>query len=190
MAEITVESSDEEELQERVQKKMEVAEKAQKIFEQVIGFGRPDWAIAALYRIGSQYQNFANTIRNSPVPDRLTADQEEIYKGLLEDKASVVEKKAIDAYARALEVAKKESWFNEYSKRAQVELGKLDPKNYRKPSELRAEPDHFNSGFARSEFIEKVKEEDRLRDLGGDTTTTGEDAAEQASESEPQASAD
>jgi tetratricopeptide (TPR) repeat protein len=190
MAEITVESSDEEELQERVQKKMEVAEKAQKIFEQVIGFGRPDWAIAALYRIGSQYQNFANTIRNSPVPDRLTADQEEIYKGLLEDKASVVEKKAIDAYARALEVAKKESWFNEYSKKAQVELGKLDPKNYRKPSELRAEPDHFNSGFARSEFIEKVKEEDRLRDLGGDTTTTGEDAAEQASESEPQASAD
>jgi tetratricopeptide (TPR) repeat protein len=190
MAAITVKASDEEELQELFTEKMKVAEKAQKIFEEVIRFGRPDWAIAALYRIGSQYQNFANTIRNSPVPDRLTVDQEEIYKGLLEDKATIVEKKAIDAYARSLEVAKKESWFNEYSKKAQIELGKLDPKNYRKPSELRAEPNHFNPGFARSEFIEKVKEEDRLRDLGGGTTTTGEDAAEQASESGPQASAE
>ncbi|MGM0556872.1 MAG: tetratricopeptide repeat protein [Myxococcota bacterium] len=190
MAAITVKASDEEELQELFTEKMEVAEKAQKIFEEVIRFGRPDWAIAALYRIGSQYQNFANTIRNSPVPDRLSVDQEEIYKGLLEDKASIVEQKAIDAYARSLEVAKRESWFNEYSKKAQIELGKLDPKNYRKPSELRAEPNHFNPGFARSEFIEKVKEEDRLRDLGGGTTTTGEDAAEEASESGPQASAE
>ncbi|MFB6262613.1 MAG: tol-pal system YbgF family protein, partial [Bradymonadaceae bacterium] len=72
MAEIEVESSDEKELQKRFKKKLKVAKKAQKIYEEVIQFKRPDWAIAALYKIGAQYQDFAETIRNSPPPERLT----------------------------------------------------------------------------------------------------------------------
>ncbi|WP_168210397.1 tetratricopeptide repeat protein [Persicimonas caeni] len=180
MAEITIKSANEKELQKRIKKKMEVAEKAQKIFEQVILFKRPDWAIAALYRIGAQYQNFAETVRNSPVPKRLTYDQEEIYKGLLEDRASMIENKAVQAYKQALDVALKQNWFNEYSKKAEIQLAKLRPREYRKPSELRAEPEHLNPGFMRSAFITKMKEEDRLQDFDQGTT---EDAAEDAVES-------
>jgi cellulose synthase operon protein C len=176
MEAITIASSDEEELQERLQEKMEVAEKAQSIFEEVILYRRPDWAIAALYRIGAQYQNFAETIRDSPVPDRLTYDQKEIYKGLLEDQASTVETKAVAAYKQALDVALEQNWFNEYSKRAEIELAQLRPRDFRKPSELRAEPVYFKPGFMRAAFITDVKEEDRLQDLDGDDG--GEDAEE------------
>lgn len=180
MAEITIKSANEEQLQKRIKKKMKVAEDAQKIFEQVILFKRPDWAIAALYRIGAQYQNFAETVRNSPVPKRLNYSQEEIYKGLLEDRASMIENKAVQAYKQALDVALKQNWFNEYSKKAEIQLAKLRPREYRKPSELRAEPEHLNPGFMRSAFITKMKEEDRLQDFDEGTT---EDAAEDAVES-------
>jgi tetratricopeptide (TPR) repeat protein len=180
MAAITIKSANEEQLQERIEEKMKVAEKAQKIFEDVIKFRRPDWAIAALYRIGAQYQDFAETVRDSPIPDRLTYDQKEIYKGLLEDRAGMVEDKAVHAYKQALAVALNENWFNEYSKKAEIELARLRPRDFRKPSELRAEPEHLNPGFMRSAFITKIKEEDRLQDF--DEGSTG-DAAEDAIES-------
>lgn len=176
MAAISVEAADEEELQKLITEKMEVAQKAQTIFEEVILFKRPDWAIAALYRIGSQYQNFAETVRDSPIPKRLTYDQQEIYRGLLEDQASQVEEQAVDAYKKALDVALNESWFNEYSKSAELELAKLRPREYRTPSELRAEPDNLKPGFMRAAFIEEIKEEDRLQDFGdadGDDVVEG-----------------
>lgn len=59
-------------------------------------------------------------------------------------------------------------------------MAKLRPREYRKPSELRAEPEHLNPGFMRSAFITKMKEEDRLQDFDEGTT---EDAAEDAVES-------
>ncbi len=167
MAEITVESSNEEELQRRFKDKLEVAQKAQKIYEEVIKFRRPDWAIAALFKIGAQYQNFAETVRNSPVPERLNYNQKEIYRGLLEDRASMVEAKAVDAYKRALSVAKKESWFNEYSRKAEVRLADLRPGEFRKPSELRARPTYLVAGFTEAGFMDELQEEERrLDDLG------------------------
>src|SRR5690554_3552147 len=168
MTAITIAAANEKELQKLIAKKMEVATKAQKIFEEVILFKRPDWAIAALYRIGAQYQDFANTVRDTPIPRRLTYDQKEIFRGLLEDQASKVEEQAVDAYSKALEVALSESWFNEYSRQAEVQLARLRPREYRSPSELRAEPENLAPGFMRAGFIDKLKDEDRLQDLGGD----------------------
>lgn len=159
----------EEKMREIFEEKLKVAQKAQKIYEEVILFKRPDWAIAALYKIGSQYQNFAETVRNSPVPERLTYRQKELYKGMLEDRAVQVEKKAVKAYKRAIGVAKKERWFNEYSRKAEVQLSDLRPKQYGEPAEIRAEPKHFRPGYTRSGFIDKLEEKgDRLKDLGGE----------------------
>lgn len=168
MTAIKITAANEKELQKLISKKREVATKAQKIFEEVILFKRPDWAIAALYRIGSQYQDFANTVRDTPIPKRLTYDQKEIFRGLLEDEASKVEVQAVDAYSKALEVALSESWFNDYSRQAEVQLARLRPREYRSPSELRAEPENLAPGFMRAEFIDKLKDEDRLQDIGED----------------------
>ncbi|MBA2661692.1 MAG: tetratricopeptide repeat protein [Bradymonadaceae bacterium] len=174
MAAIQIDSPNEKILQERLREKMKIAEEAQKIYEQVILFGRPDWAIAALYRIGTQFQNFADTIRKSPPPSRLTYDQQEIYRGILEDQASMIEQRAVVAYSQALQAARQSNWFNRYSRDAEVRLAALRPREFRKPSEMRAQPNHFSVGFMTAPFIKTVKEDDVLSDFGSaeDATIT------------------
>ncbi|MFB6262612.1 MAG: hypothetical protein ABEL76_03140, partial [Bradymonadaceae bacterium] len=127
-------------------------------------------------------------------PERLTYRQKQLYKGALEDRASQVEKKAVSAYERALKVAKEQSWFNEYSRKAEIELANLRPKKYRKPSEWSAAPDHLEPGFARADFVEKLKEkEGRLEQLGGssgggESSEGGSEASESTSgQSDPRA---
>lgn len=165
MTKIKIDSPNEKTLKKRLNEKMEVAQEAKEIFESVILFGRPDWAIAALYRIGAGFQDMAENIRNSPPPPRLTYDQEEIYRGILEDQASQIEDLAVDAYKRSLDIAKDKSWFNDFSRQAEIALAQLRPREYRRPSELRAQPDHFASGLSAVKFIESVEDEDRLTDF-------------------------
>lgn len=165
MVAISISSKDERELQNKLRQKMTVAEEAQKIFEQVILFGRPDWAIAALFRIGTQYQEFADTIRNSPVPARLNEDQQEIYRGILEDRAAEIEARAVKSYEQALDTARKANWFNEYSRKSEIQLAQLRPREYRRPSERRTQPTQFNDGFTRAPFLKTVKEAELLRDF-------------------------
>ncbi len=169
MASITIDSPNETKLKAALEKKTKAGKEAQEIFEAVIQFRRPDWAIAALYQIGASYQDFAENIRGSAIPKRLTYDQKEIYRGVLEDAASKVEDNAVDAYKKALDVALKESWFNSYSKKAEIALASLRPKEFRRPSELRAEPTYLADGMVRTKFITKAEDEDRLTDLDAGT---------------------
>lgn len=168
MAGLKVDSRNPKELKKRLEAKLAVAKKAQDMYKDVIKFGRPDWAIAALYRIGSQMADLAKTIRNSKCPKGLTYDQCEIYQGLLEDKASGAEDAAVSFYEKALEVARTNSWFNDFTKRAETELAQIRPKQYRKPSELRAEPDHVQKGIRSIAFITELKDDDSLGDFGKD----------------------
>jgi hypothetical protein len=110
----------------------------------------------------------AESIRTSPPPKRLSEDQKEIYRGILEDEAGKIEVFAIDAFKRALGVTKDQSWFNQYSKKAEIALARLRPKEFRRPSELRAEPEYYKLGFGRAMFIKTSEEEDRLTDMATD----------------------
>ncbi len=176
MTAIKIDSPNERVLQNRLREKMKIAEEAQKIYEEVILFGRPDWAIAALYRIGTQFQDFADTIRRSPAPARLSYDQQEIYRGILEDQATMIEERAVNAYMQALQASRQSSWFNKYSRDAEVRLASLRPRDFRKPSEMRAEPTHYNPGFMSASFIKTVKDEDLLSDFGSAEDVTNTDA--------------
>lgn len=179
MAAVQIDSRDEKELQKRLKDKLAKLNEAKKIFEDVIKFGRPDWAIAALYRIGSGMEDVANQIRGSRCPPRLNYDQCDIYKTLLEDNATQVEASAVSFYEKTLEVAKQANWFNKFTRQAEGALAKLRPKQYRKPAEVRAEPDHVQDGFSRADFIITTKEEDRLNDIGGEVEAESVDEAMQ-----------
>ena len=162
---IRIDSTDDEELQEVTREKLEAANEAREIYEEVIVFGRPDWAIAALYRMGSGFQDFAETLRDSPVPDQLTAGQQEQYRGLLEDQAMLFEDQAVELYQHALYTARDANWFNEFSQQAETELAQLRPADYRQPSELRAQPIYLKDRFMGSPFIKDVEDDDLLQQL-------------------------
>lgn len=180
-ANIEIVAGDDEELAASLGEKGEATGEARAIYEQVIEFQRPDWSIASLYRIGRGTQDIAEVIRQMPLPDGLTFEQEEIMRSMLEDNASQFEASAVEMYARALEVSRRTEWFNEYSHQAEEELGQLRPQEYRRPSEIRAQPGFFSDGFMSSTFLVDVQAQDVLGSLGGGE----EDAPAEEVEEEP-----
>lgn len=156
-------------LQKRLTAKLKAFQEAREIYFSVFKFSRPDWTLAALYRIGYVAQSLAEEIRNSPVPAGLSYEQEDIYKGGLEEKASAIDNGAIEAYEKCLSTALQASWFNEYSTKSEIALAGLQPKKYRKPSEIRAQPFNAREGFRSTSFLTKaVAEEGETRsNLGG-----------------------
>ena len=142
----------EKELKKLLNEKIKLLGEVQLIYQSVIKYARPGWAIAALYRLGYVAQTFANEIRNSPVPKGLTEDQVEIYKGGLEEQATQIDQAAIGAYEDCLAVALNQSWFNEFSTKAEIALADLKPRVYRKPSELRAQPYNAPKGYVGAKF--------------------------------------
>ncbi|RAL22924.1 hypothetical protein DL240_08510 [Lujinxingia litoralis] len=184
-AAISINSPNAKVLQRKATEKIEAIEEARKAYEEVILFGRPDWAIAALYRIGSGFQNFAESFRESPVPSQLTYEQQEIYRGILEDRASAIEDQAVVMYREALNTARRANWFNEYSRNAEVALAELRPREFRKPSEMRAQPVFFRDGFMQSGFILDVEDDDILGGLGDEEQAAEAAPAPEEVESEP-----
>jgi hypothetical protein len=156
-------------LQKALGKKIKGYGEARAIYQEVFNFGRPDWTLASLYRLGTLFHDFSKEIRNSPVPRGLTESQIELYKGGLEEKASDIELGAIEAYTQCLDAALKTGWFNQYSKKSEVALAELKPREYRKPSEKRADPVFYRDGFTGAPFTDKaVKETESGLGAGAD----------------------
>jgi tetratricopeptide (TPR) repeat protein len=155
-------------LQKKLQEKIKVLGEAREIYFSIFKFGRPDWTLAALYRIGYISQSFAQEIRKSPVPTGLTEEQIELYKGGLEEQATQIDQGAIEAYTECLNVSRQKSWFNEYSTKAEIALAGLQPGQYRKPSELRAQPNHARAGFKRAGVVVEAIGKQKEAQLGGE----------------------
>lgn len=136
-----------------IQRKTELAAKARAIYLEVIEFRSPNWAIAALARIGQMFQGLANDIYDAPAPRSFSPDQVEVFKGAMAERARIPESKAIEAYVLCLEKAQELKWFNEWSDLAEKQLARLNPREYRYASERRAHPDYFGDPFVRQEFV-------------------------------------
>ena len=91
-------ASDSKRLKRTLDEKSALMEKAKAAYVDVVTFGDPEWATAALYRIGDAYERFAKALRGAPVPTSLSAEEQQVYRDELEKVVVVVEEKAIDAY--------------------------------------------------------------------------------------------
>lgn len=96
-------------------------------FVRVIQYGDPEYAVAALKRIGDAYMEMAEAFRRAPAPRRLTEEQQALYAAEIQQRIADLETKAIDAFelavdrGRALEVGG--PWVDQASRR----LAELDP---------------------------------------------------------------
>lgn len=97
------------------------------IFTEVVAFGDPKWASAALYMIGDAYQNFADTLFDAPVPPELSEEEAEIYKLELQDQAFPIEDKALQAFQKQLDTSLKAGIENEWTDKTRARLRKLNP---------------------------------------------------------------
>ncbi len=119
-------SEQREKLQTKIERQKEVAAKFQKVFN----YQSLEWTLAAGYRRGSLFQNFANALYDVPIPFDPGTEQYNVYRTKLEDIAIPLEDKAVEQYKQVISKARDEKIVNKWTKRALEELNKYRPQEY------------------------------------------------------------
>lgn len=148
------------EMTDKIKERTLIVVEAQKIYLEVIQFRSPNWAIAALARIGQMYQALGNDIYNYPAPKSFDEEQVEIFKGQMTDMSEVQIGKAVEAYVLCMQKAQELRWFNEWSDLAEKELARLRPQDYRYNAEKRASPTYFGPPAVAQSFITQLPSEE------------------------------
>ena len=110
--------------------KAKAVQEIEKAYLDIIQLGAGEYGLAALVDLAGLYENLADTLRTAYVPPKLTADQAELYKMGLEDKAYPNEEKAVQAYSQALGKSYELNLYNENTALAVRQLGVLRPFDY------------------------------------------------------------
>ncbi|HVX96543.1 MAG TPA: tetratricopeptide repeat protein [Polyangia bacterium] len=121
-----------------LEEKAKRLEEAKQVYLDVVSYQSPEWATAALLRVGQGYEAYAKAMRNAPVPKDLSEDEKQVYRDELEKVVVVIEDKALDAYksgyARALQIGV----YNKHTQQIRDALSRLAENEYPKEAELRA----------------------------------------------------
>ena len=118
--------------------KTKLLAEAQNVYLDVVDFGDPQWATAALYRIGRVYEQFAESLRQAPTPPGLSQEEAEMYRQELEVYVIEIEEQAIQLYTTGYKKALELGVYNQYTSQIREALGKLDSANYPPSIEARA----------------------------------------------------
>ena len=118
--------------------KAKLLEQSKHVFLDVVTYQSPEWATAALLRIGQGYEAFAKAMRQAPVPKDLNADEKQVYRDELEKLTVVIEDKAIAAYKSGYGKALEIGVYNKHTQDIRHALTRLDEANYPKELEARA----------------------------------------------------
>jgi TolA-binding protein len=113
-------------------------EKALNVYIDVIELNDPQWATAALYRIGAITEELVTTIRNTPPPKNLDEQEQEMYRNIVDNYVIDIEEKAIERFQSGYEQALELKVYNEYTKKIREALGRLSPSSFPPEKEVRA----------------------------------------------------
>ena len=122
-----------------LKRKTKLLGEAKDVYTDVVRFGDPHWATAALYRIGEVYELFAEALGNAPVPSVLKTEAEkEQYKETVENFVVDVQDNAIELYSKGYEKAVSLKVYNKYTKKIRAALGRLAASKFPPENESRA----------------------------------------------------
>ncbi|MSP71367.1 MAG: tetratricopeptide repeat protein [Myxococcales bacterium] len=108
-------------------KKAELLTIVEKLDFEVLDFKAHDVNAGALYRLGEIYYLFAKSLFDLPIPPELNEDEQQVYRAMLDDKATPLNEKSIEAMQNALKLAHKNHVYNEWSRKSATLLVKLSP---------------------------------------------------------------
>jgi hypothetical protein len=110
--------------------KAELLTKVEKSNFGVLDYKAHDVSAGALYRLGEMYHLFAKSLFDLPVPPELNEDEQVVYRAMLDDKATPLNEKAIEAMDNALKLAHKNHVYNEWSRKSAALLVKVSPAKF------------------------------------------------------------
>jgi len=114
-------------LSKTLKRKAEMLKKAEDRYRSVFVYKRVQWTLAAYYRLGYLYENFADVLVKSPCPKGLNEEECDIYKGKLQDLAEAPIRKAVSAYQVAMEKSKEFKVVNTWTEKAYASLNRFEP---------------------------------------------------------------
>jgi TolA-binding protein len=133
-------AADPKRLKKTLDEKSALLEKSKQIFIDVVTFNDPEWATAALFRIGEAYERFAKALREAPVPSGLSAEEQQIYREELEKVVVVVEEKALDSYKGGYKKALDLTVYNDFTQKLRQALGRMSDQEFPPEAEARTRP--------------------------------------------------
>jgi len=112
-------------LEQELEAKAEFLLQAQDSYMRTIRALDPDWATAAVYRIGFAYESFYADLVSTPAPESLERGEKNIYFEEVRNALGSVKRKAEMAYQRIIRFSKQYGVETEWVKRAEERLSRL-----------------------------------------------------------------
>ena len=101
-------------LRARLDRKKELLQRAAAVYSDVVLFRVSEWVTAALFQIGHIFEDFAESLRNAPVPEGLNEEETQSYQDQISMAVVPIEERALEAYeggyAKAVELHIYNSW--------------------------------------------------------------------------------
>lgn len=120
-------------LKQSVEAKLKRARELEGMYGEVKNFRRPQWTVAAQYRIGYLYERAAKALLDAPVPrevTRLGPEAEDIYRGQIQENVTPMEERAVREYQIAVDAAREGAIQNEWTIQALERLNAYRPEEY------------------------------------------------------------
>ncbi|MDP6944133.1 MAG: caspase family protein [Myxococcota bacterium] len=112
----------------------------QKMYEDLAVYESFEWVTAGVYRIGTLYEEFANTIYAVPAPEGLNEEEMDVYTLQLEDLGTQFEDAAIHRYETAVKVSRRLEASNVWTRRALEAINRYKPDDYPLAGDAKAPP--------------------------------------------------
>ncbi|MBZ0115390.1 MAG: hypothetical protein K8H88_00240, partial [Sandaracinaceae bacterium] len=117
-------------LRQRLERKSELLRRAAEAFADVVQFNVAEWVTASLFQIGRSYELFASGLREAPVPEGLSEEEEIAYQDQLNSFIVPIEGRALEAFEGGYQTALRMRIFNRWTEQLRVGLTRLNDVQY------------------------------------------------------------
>ena len=116
-------------------KKKAALEVASQSYQKAADFGHLEFVSMAGYKMSGLYSNLARSLRNSPTPSGLSADDRQIYTRIIGEQAQPLDDLAADLLLSNIERAWEGS-FNEWIDKSYAKIAQLNPSRFAKQEKI------------------------------------------------------
>jgi tetratricopeptide (TPR) repeat protein len=146
-------------LKRTLEKKTKLLDDAMAIYLDVVEYRDPEWATAALYRIGAVFEEFAKAMQEAPTPKGLSAEEQQVYRDELDVHVIDIEERAIELYTTGYTKALQLRVYNKYTRLLREALTRMARSQYPAEAEARDES-RLGDRPPRPAIIHEVRRDD------------------------------
>lgn len=111
-------------------RKKKILEELELAYGEILAYKSLDWTIAAFYRLGDLYRDFADTLYKAPEPQGLSDEELEAYVNIIEDEGLKYENVAIERFERTVVESRRLKVTTDWAEKALEAINKYKPADY------------------------------------------------------------